>query len=297
MLSTRAKAIKLGLKLSRLLNTPVSDQNLEEKRQSFQRLEKYFPLDKSVHIEPVSGKGFKAEWITVPQSRENKAMLYIHGGGFVFHTHVHRQLISLIAKTGKVKALSLDYSLAPEHPYPVALHEAIAAYKWLIRAGFAPKDIVIAGDSAGGALVLSTLHQIREEKLPNPSCTIVIAPATDATLKSSSIETNASSDFLIKADTLAYFIQSYFQNTPTDNPIASPLHGQLKGFPPLLVHIDKGEILYDDSARLVEKAKSEGVEVELYESEGLWHVWHLFARYIPEARKAIEHIGQFIQKN
>lgn len=288
--------IKLGLRFSKILRTPTTTQNLAQKRAAYARLERYFPVDKSVVIKPTQAGGVAAEWITVPQSRPDKIMLFMHGGGFVFNsTRLHRDLISRIARVGRVRALSLDYSLSPEHPYPTAINETMAAYRWLLAQKIDPQNIILAGDSAGGSLVLSALNRIRHEGLPNPACAVAIAPATDATLADPEAMANSERDFFIGAESLAFFIDSYFQQTPRDDPIASPLHAPLKGLPPLLLHASKNELMYSDSRRFAQKAKQAGVDVQFYQVQNLWHVWHLFARYLPEARAAIGNIGEFIE--
>jgi monoterpene epsilon-lactone hydrolase len=294
MTSFRAGVFKAGLKLSRLLRTPVYEQNLKAKRRAVKKFGKYFPVANSVAVSRVKTKEFKGEWIIVPEARREKVMLYFHGGGFVFNsTILHRDLIARIARAGNLRAFSVDYSLAPENRFPKVLAEAMAAYRWLLRDTPA-KDIVIAGDSAGGSLTLSLLHQIQKEGLPNPTAAVVIAPATDGTMSDPSFN-RPTTDMFLRPESLSYFIDSYFGPDEKNHPVASPLYGDFTGFPPLLVHVDKDELLYSDSARVVSKARKAGVDVEFYETEGLWHVWHLFARYIPEARTAIDHIGQFIQ--
>lgn len=297
-MSSQSVVIKLALRYSRLLRSDITNGNLAAKRVAYARLAKRFPVSKSVKIRPENAGDCKAEWLTTPQSRPDRVMLYLHGGGFVFDsTKLHRDMIARIAAAGKVSALSLNYSLAPEHPYPAALDETVAAYRWLLARGFSQKHIVLAGDSAGGSLVLSALHTIRKEKLPNPACAVVIAPAGDATLKHPAALENQKKDFLIKRSNLEFFINAYFGKTSRHDPIASPLLGSMRGFPPLLVHASKNELMYNDSARLVEKARQSGVKVTFYEGESLWHVWHIFARYLPEARAAIQNIGNFIGHN
>lgn len=295
MKTARAKIFRAGL-IVRSKHGLINDSNLAQTRKSLERLERYFPVRKKVKIQAVRNEKFSAEWITVPSSRADKVILYIHGGGFVFYPKFYRDYISRLGEQSGTKVLSLDYSLAPENPYPKALHEAAAAYKWLLEK-FKPRDIVVAGDSAGGALVLSLLHQIREEKLAYPACAIALSPATDATLNSASIEANRTKDIFIKKASISYFIDAYFADTPRDHPIASPLHGSFEGFPPLLIEVDKDEIMYDDSVRVVEKAKKSGVDVEFYETQGLWHVHHLYARYIPEAKKSIKHLGEYVRQH
>jgi acetyl esterase/lipase len=295
MTSVRSKAILLALRTSKLFSTPITLDNLGSKRDGVAKLAKFAIVNKDVKIKPYKTKGFKGEWITVPESREDKILLYFHGGGFIFNfTPHHRDYISRLARSAKLKAFSLDYSLAPEFPFPVAVNEAMSAYKWLLKS-HKSKDIVIMGDSAGGAMTLSLLQMIRHDKLPMPACAIVIAPPTDATLESYK-KYSKPNDYIIKDDNLDFFMDLYFKDTPRDDPIASPLFGDYEDLPPIMIHIDKSEVLYGDAVALVNKAKSAGIDAELYEEQGLWHVWHIFARYIPEGQKAIDNIARFIDK-
>lgn len=295
MASVRSKAILLALRTSKFFSTPITLENLQSKRDGVAKLAKFGVVSKDVKIAPYKAKLFKGEWITTPESREDKILLYFHGGGFIFNFTVHhRDYISRLARTTKRKAFSLDYSLAPEYPYPTAVNEAMSAYKWLLK-NYKPQDIVIMGDSAGGAMTLSLLQMLKRDKLPMPACAIAIAPPTDATLTSYK-KYSRPNDHIIKDDNLEFFIDLYFKNTPHNDPIASPLFGEYEGLPPIMIHIDKSEVLYGDAVALVKKAKAAGVEAELYEEQDLWHVWHIFARYIPEAQKAIDNIARFIDK-
>lgn len=296
MASVQSKAILLALRTSKLFSEPITLDNIHHKREAVAKLAKFAIVNKDVKIKTYKNKSFKGEWITVPESRSNKVLLYFHGGGFIFNfTPHHRDYISRLAKAGQIKAFSLDYSLAPEHPYPVALNEALQAYKWLLQT-YQPSDIAIMGDSAGGAMALSILQMIKRDKLPIPACAIAIAPPTDATLESFKKYAKPN-DYIIKDDNLEFFIDLYFGKTPHNDPIASPFFGDYHGLPPLQLHIDKSEMLYGDAVAVVKKAKAAGVDAELYEEKDLWHVWHIFARYVPEAQKAVDHIGKFILKN
>ncbi len=296
MASVRSKAILLALRTSKLFSEPITLENIQHKREVVAKLAKFAIVNKDVIIKTYKNKSFKGEWITVPESRTKKVLLYFHGGGFIFNfTPHHRDYISRLAKAGQIKAFSLDYSLAPEHPYPTAVNEALAAYEWLLKT-YKPGDIVIMGDSAGGALTLSLLQMLKRDKLPMPACAIALAPPTDATLESYKKYAKPN-DYIIKDDNLDFFMNLYFKDTPRNDPIASPFFGEYKGLPPLQIHIDKSEILYGDAVAVVKKAKAAGVDAELYEEKDLWHVWHIFARYVPEAQKAVDHIGKFILKN
>lgn len=296
MTSIRSKAILLALRTSKIFSEPITLENINHKREAVAKLAKFAIVDKDVKITPHKTDRFNGEWIVVPESRANKVLLYFHGGGFIFNfTPHHRDYISRLAKAGQIKAFSLDYSLAPEHPYPTAVNEALAAYEWLLKT-YKPGDIVIMGDSAGGALTLSLLQILKRDKLPMPACAIALAPPTDATLESYKKYAKPN-DYIIKDDNLDFFMNLYFKDTPRNDPIASPFFGEYKGLPPLQIHIDKSEILYGDAVAVVKKAKAAGVDAELYEEKDLWHVWHIFARYVPEAQKAVDHIGKFILKN
>ena len=295
MASVRSKTVLLALRTSKFFSTPITLENLQSKRDGVAKLAKFGIVNKDVKIEPYKSKLFKGEWISTPESRDSKVLLYFHGGGFIFNfTPHHRDYISRLARSTKFKAFSLDYSLAPEHPYPTAVNEAISAYKWLLES-YKPQDIVIMGDSAGGAMTLSILQILKRDKLPMPACAIAIAPPTDATLESYK-KYSRPNDYIIKDDNLEFFIDLYFATTPHNDPIASPLFGEYKDLPPIMIHIDKSEVLYGDAVALVKKAKAAGVEAELYEEQDLWHVWHIFARYVPEAQKAIDNTAKFIDR-
>lgn len=295
MASVRSKTVLLALRTSKFFSTPITLENLQSKRDGVAKLAKFGIVSKDVKIEPYKSKLFKGEWISTPESRDSKVLLYFHGGGFIFNfTPHHRDYISRLARSTKFKAFSLDYSLAPEHPYPTAVNEAISAYKWLLES-YKPQDIVIMGDSAGGAMTLSILQMLKRDKLPMPACAIAIAPPTDATLESYK-KYSRPNDYIIKDDNLEFFIDLYFAKTPHNDPIASPLFGEYKDLPPIMIHIDKSEVLYGDAVALVKKAKAAGVEAELYEEQDLWHVWHIFARYVPEAQKAIDNTAKFIDR-
>jgi acetyl esterase/lipase len=280
-----------------LLNSVIGAHNLEEKRKQFKKLEKRFPAPRWAKITTVHTSSFNGELILAPNSHKSKALLYLHGGGFVFDaTKLYRDLIARLARATELTTLSVDYSLAPEHPYPTALNEVFAAYRWLLKQGYKSDNIALGGDSAEGALALSLLHKLREQKVPMPACVFVMSPATDATFENTSLE-NTSKDIYISVESLRFFTESYLGDTSASDPIASPLLGKLEGFPPLLMHVDKNEIMYNDTAQFAAKAREAGVSVELHESNDLFHVWHIFARYMPEAKQAINDIGRFVKKH
>ncbi len=231
---------------------------MEQKRIAYTHLARRFPMPKGTKITLVSGNGFVGEWVDTLVSREDIIMLYVHGGGFVFNsTELHRELIARIASPAKVRALSLDYSLAPEHPFPAAINEALTAYKWLLKK-YSANKIVFVGDSAGGSVVLSLLSVVREKGLKNPACAVAISPATDAYKVKEGVLENKNKDFFIRPKNIEFFIDAYFQSTPRNHPIASPLYGSMKGFPPILIHADKDELMNIGIKKFRSKSKGRG---------------------------------------
>ncbi len=275
------------------MRTTVDETNYQKKRQSLDKLERYFKPPKTTHLEFVTKADFKGEWLRGKHTSDKRVVLYIHGGGFVFYPKLYRNMIARIGEASRAVVFSLDYSLAPEHPFPKALHEAAAAYDWLLRT-YQPEQIAIGGDSAGGNMVLALLLHLRDTGRPQPACAVALSPATDATFSGPSFTANIGKDFFIKRESLEYFVRAYFADTARDDPLASPYHGDLHSLPPLLMHIDKDEIMYDDTQRFAAKARASDTQVTVYETKGMWHVFHLYARFVPEAREAIQNIGDFI---
>jgi acetyl esterase/lipase len=207
---------------------------------------------------------------------------------------MYRSLTSTFARRCDARVFALDYRLAPEHPFPAALDDAVAAYRWLLAQDIAPSAIVIAGDSAGGGLTLSTLLAIRDRGLPRPAGAVMIAPWVDLMSTGESIRTNARTDDVVVPDNgenkLAH---AYMGDGALDDPRASGLYADLAGLPPLLIQASATEVLRDDSVRLDAKARAAGVDSKLRLWDGLPHVWHLFA-HLPETREAFDDIAPFV---
>ncbi len=270
---------------------------LVKRRRNYQRLEKYFPSPRGTQINPAEIDGTRAEWISTSESRPDKIILYVHGGGFVFDTSkIHRGAIARIATASKTKVLSVNYSLAPEHPFPKALNEVVEAYKWLLEREISSKSIVFVGDSAGGNLILSALLKIRDLNLPLPAAGVALSPATDALMTGESFRDKTIKDPIMTHDKLDYFIESYVAKSAKDNPLISPLYANLQGLPPILMQVGEDEIMLSYTLDFAAKAQKAGVTVQLSIGKNMWHVWYLFAPFLPEANEAIKEIGLFIQK-
>jgi monoterpene epsilon-lactone hydrolase len=251
-----------------------------------------------VKCEPVEAGGVKAEWIVPPNAAGDRVILYFHGGGYVMGSiNTHRAMVARIARASQARALALDYRLAPEHPFPAAVEDATAAYRWLLAQGYKPNKLIISGDSAGGGLVLAALVAIRDAQLPLPACAVPISPWTDMEGTGASMKTNASKDPMVPAGAnggLFNMAKAYVGSADPKNPLASPLHADYHGLPPLLIQVGSTETLLDDSTRVAEKAKAAGAKVELEVWDEMIHVWHVFAKLLPEGQQAIDRIGRYV---
>jgi acetyl esterase/lipase len=223
-------------------------------------------------------------------------MLYLHGGGYaVGSLDSHRGVAARLSQACQMEVLLLDYRLAPEHPFPAALDDAVAAYCWLLQNGLLPQRLVIAGDSAGGGLTLATLLSLREWGSPLPAAAVCISPLTDIEGTGESFVSKATADPWLTPESISILRHYVGTNNPR-LPLLSPIYADLCGLPPLLIHVGSDEILLSDSTRLAEQAGATGVEVKLKVWPEMWHVFHCFAPYLPEARQAIEEVGAFVRE-
>jgi epsilon-lactone hydrolase len=256
-------------------------------------------LPSNVQVEAVTVETLAAEWVSVPQAVSDRVMLYLHGGGFTMGSCTsHRLLAAALAQATGVRLLVLDYRLAPEHPFPAALDGAVAAYRWLVTTGIKPEQIVLAGDSGGGGLALSTLLVLRDAGEDLPAKAVLLSAWTDLSASGDSFVTNAERDFMISPDFLLKEAHAYLGEQDPRTPLASPVYADMHGFPPLLIQVGSDEILLDDATRVAERARQAGVAVTLLIAEGMWHVWHAAAavRPFPEGKATFEQIADFVRR-
>jgi len=224
----------------------------------------------------------------------DRHILYLHGGGYVLGSpRTHIAMAARLARRSAATVTVIDYRLAPEHPYPAAIDDCAAAYEALLEETHA-ESVCISGDSAGGGATLATLARLRSTGAPRPGCAYLISPWTDLTSSGESLTTRADADPMIDAAYIEQVALQYAGETPLDDPGVSPLFEDLTGMPPMLIQVGNDEVLLSDSTRLAERAKKAGVEVELEVAEDMWHVYQLFARYLPEADKALDRAAIFI---
>lgn len=251
-----------------------------------------------VTCRPVSAGGVDGEWLVPPDAPRDKAVLYFHGGGFrIGSVASHRDLIARIAEASGCRVLAINYRLAPEHPFPAALDDALIAYQYLRDQGLAPADIAFAGDSAGGNLVLAAMLAARDRGLPSPAAGALMSPWTDLAATGASYESRAEADPIHQRAMILALARNYLgKDGDVRDPLASPLNADLTGLPPLLVQVGDRETVRDDSVGLAARAKAAGVDVELEVWDGMIHVFQMFPE-IPQAREAIASLAKFLRNH
>jgi acetyl esterase/lipase len=254
------------------------------------------PLPDGTTYERVDAGGVPAEWIAVPGSRPDKVFFYSHGGGYYRGSAaISRPNVAHMCGAAGVRSLSIDYRLAPEHPFPAAVDDALAAYRWLLAQGVAAEDVVVGGGSAGGGLTVALLLALREAGDPLPAAAVLLCPWVDLTQSGDSFAGKADADPVISKPYLDRMAAYYLNGADPKNPLASPLYGDLTGLPPMLVQVGTAETLLDDSRAFAARAKADGVAVALEEWPDMIHSWHANVHVLPEARDAIARVGAFIR--
>ena len=268
----------------------------EERRSNFETQASQLPVAENVTLETLFVENIAAEWIVPEKTTASGVLLYLHGGGYcVGSINTHRGMVSHIARAAGIRSLVIDYRLAPEQPFPAAVEDSTAAYRWLLSQGVAASDIIVAGDSAGGGLTASTLVSLKENEIPLPAASVLISPWVDLAISGDSVITKAEIDPMVTKERLIEMAEAYLAGTDPRTPLASPLYADLGGIPPMLIHVGTSEILLDDAIRLVDRAKQAGVDVTIKAAEGMCHVWHYFTVMLPEAMEAINEIAVFIK--
>jgi acetyl esterase/lipase len=295
-MSLRAELLRLGLRWSK--RRAPSEPDIAAVRARLERVKYIVPNPPhGTQARRLDAGGVRAVEVATPQSRLDHVVLYFHGGAYNYGAPSHyRDFIWRIAAAARARVLCIDYRLAPEHPFPAALDDAVAAYRWLLGGGAAPARVAIMGDSAGGGLVFGTLLRLRDEGVPLPAAAVALSPWTDLALTGPSLAGNAAADPMLKAEQAPALARHYLGGADPRHPYASPLYGDPAGLPPSLIQVGSDEILRDDAVRMADRLRAAGCRVELEVWPRMPHVWQLFARVLPEGRRAIARIGDFLRR-
>jgi acetyl esterase/lipase len=294
--SVRARLLRLCAR--QLIKRRSRYETLTQTRQRVRYLERLIPAPpRGTDIRTIDARGLDADYITTPASRPDRYVLYFHGGAYrIGSRSLSRHFTWRIALAAQARLVAIDYRLAPEHPFPCAVEDAVSSYRWLLANGGASRRIVVVGESSGGGLALALLLKLRDSGLPLPAAAVALSPWTDLALTGATLVTKAAADPILNAEHLPLFAQDYLAGADPHHPYASPLYGNLRGLPSILIQVGSDEILLDDATRMAEKLRIAKSPVELQVWPGMFHVWHLFVPLLPEAHDAIEQIGKFVQR-
>jgi phosphinothricin tripeptide acetyl hydrolase len=254
------------------------------------------PINPGAAGRPVDAGGVPAEWVEPDGAGPGApVVLYLHGGGyFMGSLNTIRPLAANLAVAARARVLTVGYRLAPEHPFPAAVDDAVAAWRWLLDGGVDPAAVAFGGDSAGGGLTVAAMLAARERGLPLPAAAVCLSPWVDLTLAGESYHRNAATDPDVLRWRLEEMARHYLAGADPRSSLASPVFADLAGLPPLLVHAGTAEVLEDDAVLLAAVARAAGVPVTLELHRDMIHVWHAYAPGLPEAMAAIERIAAWL---
>jgi monoterpene epsilon-lactone hydrolase len=286
---------EIGALRAKLASRPRSD-DYRQRRKDIDARGLAYRLAADVGVEPVTANGVRAEWTMTPNDARDAALLYLHGGGYVIGSlDSHRHLAAEAGRAAGIAALALDYRLAPEHPFPAAVDDALAGYRFLLGRGISPGRVAIAGDSAGGGLLVAAMLAIREAGLPQPGCGWCISPWVDMEAIGETMTSKAAADPTVQRAGLLDMAKMYLSGADPRSPLVAPIYGNLSGLAPLMIQVGACETLLDDALRLAKIGGAANVRVDLQIWPEMIHVWHLFHPELKAGRRAIEAGGAYVR--
>jgi len=273
----------------------LKTQSLPELRKGFERFFRDFSSNPELGVSEVFPAGVPGYIIAAPGAISKNLVLFFHGGGFSMgSTRDHLDLCGKLSEACGCRILSLDYRLAPEHPFPGAVEDGYNAYLWLLEHGYKPENLALSGISAGGALALTTLLQLTQAQMP--ACAVGFSPAPDLDFNGESLKTNREKDW-VSPRAVKALVKHYLDGNDPKNPLVSPLYGNFQGFPPILLQVGGDEILLDAVLDLAARLEKAGVEVNLEITPDMFHYWQSFSALLPQGREALEQAGGFVRKH
>ena len=251
-----------------------------------------------VHVEAVDANGVPAEWTSTPSADPSRVLIFLHGGGYISGSITsHRAMVAEAGRQAKTRTLALGYRLAPEHPFPAALEDALTGYRYVLALGIEPANVIIAGDSAGGGLTIAMMVELRKAGEALPGCAWCISPWVDLSMSGESMTSKDAVDPIIRKPYLEELARAYLAGTDASDPRTSPLRADLTGLPPILIQCGSAETLLDDAVRLAGSAAHADVPVSLEVYPEMIHVWPLFFQQLAAGRTALEAAGRFIREH
>ncbi len=275
---------------------PSTDVSVEALRTQYDKAVRVFPVGPDTRVEDVAIGGVACERLTPAGAATGDCLIYLHGGGYAIGSpRSHRHVAAEIARLAGTVAVVPDYRLCPEHRHPAAVEDALAVYRGLLDGGIAANRIVIAGDSAGGGLTIACALAARDAGLPMPAALVCLSPWTDMEGSGESHVTRAARDPMVRAADLARWRSAYMGDADPRAPLASPIHADLRGLPPMLIQVGDEEVLLDDARLFAERARAAGVEAKLEVWDRMIHVWHWYWPMLDEGAQAIATIAAFMR--
>jgi monoterpene epsilon-lactone hydrolase len=296
MASLRARLTRQALRI--IVRPRYSNQPIAVQRRRMDAAGRLQRIPRGTAIAPVVANGVPGEWVIPSGASPSRVIYFLHGGGYSLGSlDSYRAFVARLAVAASARAFHIDYRLAPEHKFPAAVEDALAGYRWLIDRGIAPRSIVLAGDSAGGGLSVALLVALRDARDRLPAAAVLLSPWTDLAFTGASLRTRANADPIFgPTGNSTRLVERYLGELDPRTPLASPLYADLRGLPPLLIHVGTDEMILDDSTRLADRARAAGVEVTLKIWPGLWHVFQMIP-FLPESGQSLGEIGAFIQES
>lgn len=282
------------LDIIRRVHGLVDNPDIDKKRQSQEQIGSFLSNSKEITYKEFDIGGMPAEWVSVNRPHVKKfIILYCHGGGYCTGSAKYaRTITSKLAMSTSMDVLAFDYRLAPEYPYPYALEDAMKAWDYLMLLGYGARDIIVAGDSAGGNLALTLLLRLKKEKRLLAKGLVLLSPWTDLTFSGLSFQKKAKYDPVLNQEYLYQIREAYADHQNYENPLISPLFGDMKGFPATYIQVGENEILYSDAIRLHKKMTEDNVSVRIDKFEKMWHVFQMSP--FKKAYDAIDKCAEFI---
>ncbi len=284
-------------RLEAMLRARPASLSIEQRRVASDALGDLFPLAVDVRVEQVGAYGVPAEWTSTPVASTSEVILYLHGGGYVWGSlKSHRHLVSELGRAATMRTLALDYRRAPEFPFPQALEDAVSGYRFLLDSGFKPRQIAVAGDSAGAGLAVALLVRLKELGMQQPACAFLLSRWADMTATADSYSRNAKQDPVLNREIIQFVAEQYLERRSRETPLASPVFADLSGIAPLTIFVGATEALLDDAVALTRAAGLADVSVRLEIWPKMFHVWATYHQVLAQGRQGVARAGRLLRE-